>query len=139
MKTLVISLFAALISVASAAQNFALSHANQLCQEGKFDDAAKAYEDILAQGLENASLYYNLGYSYYKLGEIGKAALNFERSKRLNPSDDDVNFNLEQIYAATDKMEVVKPIFFEQWFVSFQNIMNSDGWAVVFVVLFALV
>ncbi len=139
MKKLFLSFFSALICVIAGAENLTLAHANQLCQDGEYDKAVQAYELLLGQGLESASLYYNLGYSYYKQGEIGKAALNFERSKRLNPSDADVEFNLEQIYASTDKMEVIQPIFFEKWIASFRNITNSDGWAWVFIVLFALI
>ena len=46
------------------------------------DDYATAiqiYESLLKNG-ESADVYYNLGNSYYKAGEIAKAVLNYERA-----------------------------------------------------------
>ena len=83
-------------------------------------------------------MYYNLGYSYYKQGALGKAILNFERSKRLKPSDADVAANLEQLYSLTDKMQVVEPVIFETWWQNLKNAFGSDGWAVVFIIVFVL-
>ncbi len=115
-----------------------IEEADQMAMDGKFAEASVAYEQILAEGQESAELYYNLGYSYFKQGMLGKAILNFERSKRLNPSDPDVAENLSQAYALTDKMQVVEPIVFDRAWQSFKATFGSDGWAVTFVILFAL-
>lgn len=139
MKRLKIILLAIIASLNVVAQdNDRMREANALCQDSKFDEAAQIYESIRAQGLESATLYYNLGYAYYKQASLGKAILNFERAHRLAPNDDDIAFNLEQAYALTDKMQTIEPIFFVRWWQAFCNITNSDGWAVVFVVLFIL-
>ena len=41
--------------------------------------AIQVYETLLKNG-EAADVYYNLGNSYYKIGEIAKAVLNYERA-----------------------------------------------------------
>ena len=41
--------------------------------------AIQIYEALLKNG-EAADVYYNLGNSYYKIGEIAKAVLNYERA-----------------------------------------------------------
>ena len=44
---------------------------------------------------ESADIYYNLGNSYYKMNNIAKAVLNYERALLLNPGNNDIRFNLE--------------------------------------------
>jgi hypothetical protein len=116
-----------------------LQHANKLAMDGQNAEAINTYNYILGEGYESAELYYNLGYCHYKSGKLGPAILNFERAKRLNPSDEDTQYNLEQAYEMTDKMQKLTPIFIFRWWDSFRNITNSDGWAVIFIVFFVLV
>ena len=48
--------------------------------------AIQIYEALLKNG-EAADVYYNLGNSYYKIGEIAKAVLNYERALLLQPGN----------------------------------------------------
>lgn len=137
MKRLITSILLASLAVLTFAQS-PLAEANDLCQSGKYAEATAKYEDILATGRESASLYYNLGYCYYKQSQLGRAALNFERARRLAPADEDILFNLEQIYASTDKMEVLEPVFFVRWWQQFKDLLSSDGWAAAFIALLVL-
>ncbi len=111
---------------------------DKLAQDGNFAEAIDSYEAILASGQESAELYYNLGYSYFKFGSLGKAILNFERAKRLAPSDPDIAANLEIAYALTDKMEIVQPPVTDRIWDSIKDMFSSDGWAWVFVLGFIL-
>lgn len=135
----IFSIIMLLIAVSSyAADDARMQQALSLCQEGKFDEAVNTYEAILGEGRESATLYYNLGYAYYKSGQLGKAILNMERAQRLNPTDTDVKANLEQAYSLTDQMQTIEPVFFVRWWHQFTNILNSDGWAVLFIILFVV-
>ena len=138
MKKYLSILLATLASFASFAQVTTIEQANALAQEGKFSEASQAYEAILANGQESAHLYYNLGYSYYKQGLLGRAIINMERAKRLSPSDPDIQTNLELAYAQTDRMQIVEPFFLETWWQDFKDSLTSDGWAVTFVLTFFL-
>jgi tetratricopeptide (TPR) repeat protein len=62
--------------------------------EGRYADAAAAYEEVRGAGVESANLYYNLGNAYFRAGDVGRAVLNYERARRLAPSDPDVLANL---------------------------------------------
>jgi len=42
-------------------------------------------------------VYYNLGNSYFRNGNAGKAILNYERARRLIPRDSDLNFNYRHV------------------------------------------
>lgn len=55
--------------------------------------AIKEYEEILQNGLMSGELYFNLGNSYLKKGNLGKAILNYERARLLIPRDSDLESN----------------------------------------------
>ena len=72
-----------------------VSAENELYNTGKYQDAIRKYQYVLGQGFESSDLYYNLGNAFYKSGNATYAILNYERAKKLSPSDDDVRYNLE--------------------------------------------
>lgn len=90
--------------------------ANVLYRQGNFEAAAAKYTQIEEQGVANAALYYNLGNCHYKLGEIGRAILYYERALRLSPSDDDVIENLSIANQATvDKLKIPEAFALARW------------------------
>ena len=98
MKKLIISILTIALPIVAAQAQPSAADADALARDGKYAEAADAYEAVLNTGMESADLYYNLGYSYFKQGMLGKAILNFERCQRLNPSDPDVTANLAHTY-----------------------------------------
>jgi tetratricopeptide (TPR) repeat protein len=78
-----------------AGQDAFFDEGNQRYQDGDFDGALASYARILEAGLESGDLYYNLGNTYFKRGEIGPAILYYERARRLMPGDDDLLANLD--------------------------------------------
>ncbi len=78
-----------------AGQGAFFDEGNLRYQEGNFDGALERYSRILDDGLESGELYYNVGNTYFKLGELGPAILYYERARRLMPGDDDLLANLE--------------------------------------------
>ena len=92
--------------------------------------ATHIYEQLLVTEGEAASVYYNLGNSYYKQGEIARAILNYERALMLAPANSDIQFNLELARSKTvDKNALVTELFLVRWIRSFTNILSADGWA----------
>jgi tetratricopeptide (TPR) repeat protein len=83
-----------LTSGVCAGQDAFFDEGNQRYQDGDFDGALVSYARILEEGLESGDLYYNLGNTYFKRGEIGPAILYYERARRLMPADDDLLANL---------------------------------------------
>ncbi len=70
--------------------------ANKEYKEGRYQEAIRLYEE-LQTGHPYASVYYNLGNAYAKSGDFGKAILNFERARRLNPRDPEILSNLNYV------------------------------------------
>ena len=84
--------------------------ADALYQSGQYQQAAEKYEQIV-DSIQNSAVYYNLGNAYFRLGNRGKAILNYERAKRLMPRDKDTNFNLKVAKARNvDSFDLVKPL-----------------------------
>jgi len=71
------------------------NQANKFYEAGDYQQAAAAYEKVLAAGKANWQVYYNLGNAYYKQKQYGRAILNYERAQRLNRDNEDIDFNLD--------------------------------------------
>lgn len=68
---------------------------NRLYEEGKYSQAIKVYNELVAVGAVDGFLFYNLGNAYFKEGRIGSTILWYSRATRILPRDGDVITNLE--------------------------------------------
>ncbi|KJR43039.1 membrane protein containing DUF1058 [Candidatus Magnetoovum chiemensis] len=69
--------------------------AAKLYEKGSFNEALQKYSEVLEKGCESGNLYYNMGNSYFKADNIGKAVLYYKRALRLIPSDSDLLSNYD--------------------------------------------
>lgn len=87
-----------------------VSPANQLYNQNQFREAAEIYERAIAGGVENGHLYYNLGNTYFRMGSLPKAILNYVKAQNLLPRNEDVEANLEYAVRQTaDQLDGRKP------------------------------
>ena len=113
--------------------------ANLAYTEGRWTDAIKDYEAISAAGLESAALYCNTGDAYFKDDNIPAAILYYERALKIDPSYADARHNVELLEGRIqDRIEPVPELILKTWFRHFCWILDSDSWAVCFIVFFAL-
>jgi tetratricopeptide (TPR) repeat protein len=111
--------------------------ANQLYQEDKFDEAIIQYETILNNGLVSPKLYYNLGNSYYRMGHIGKAILNYERALKLDPGNEDVEYNISIVKARTiDNIREVPKLFIVEWWEGLLAALSTTTWLLIVVAVY---
>jgi tetratricopeptide (TPR) repeat protein len=71
--------------------------ANQAYQAGKYEEAKVDYLQLVHAGQYSADLFYNLGNVCFKLGDRGRAILNYERALLLNPGLDEAESNLRAV------------------------------------------
>lgn len=78
-----------------------LAEANRLYEAGQFAEATAAYQALVDTGVMSGIAYYNLGNAYFKIGDVGRAILNYRRAQQLLPRDADVADNLRLAQAQT--------------------------------------
>jgi tetratricopeptide (TPR) repeat protein len=71
--------------------------ANQAYQNGKYEEAKVDYLQLVHGGQYSADLFYNLGNVWFKLGDQGRAILNYERALLLNPRLEEAESNLHAV------------------------------------------
>jgi len=114
-------LFASLLPLICAGELFAVdvtadfSTANRLYAEGKFSDAASAYENILQTGAQSPALLFNYANAEFKAGNLGKAIAAYRRAELLAPRDSEIRANLgfvrNQVQGAT-----IRESRWQSWF-----------------------
>jgi len=73
----------------------AFDSANKLYEEGKFAEAASAYEKLAQSGRTFPALYFNLGNALFKSGQVGRAIAAYRTAGQITPRDPDVRANLQ--------------------------------------------
>jgi tetratricopeptide (TPR) repeat protein len=110
--------------------------ANAAYAKKDYVTAIKLYENIISANKESATLYYNLGNAYLKSNDIGKAILNYERAKKLDPDDEEINTNLKLATQKTeDKIENAPTLFFAQWDNGVTDVLSEKAWSILLIVL----
>jgi tetratricopeptide (TPR) repeat protein len=110
--------------------NEIFSTANAQYQKSEFEQAAAQYEKIISLGYESAEVYYNLGNCYFKLNQTGPAILNYERAKKINPDNDDINFNLRLAnLRVADRIEPLPEMMLVKALKNILSALSVDGWS----------
>lgn len=115
-----------------------------------FKKAISLYEKCLSAGTVSSEIYYNLGNSYYKTDDFGKAVLNFNRALKENPSNENARNNLTYLRSKISDLnkaelkgkkgdiEIDEPSFGETIYNSIAKNVHSNTWAVLSVISFIL-
>ena len=85
------------VSLIAVGQDTLNADGNNLYASGRYIEALEAYSSLLQNNLTNKSravVLYNMGNSYYKMGELSQTILYYERSLRLYPRFKDARYNL---------------------------------------------
>lgn len=73
----------------------AMAAANELLAAGHIDQAGAIYRQLLDQGVEDATVFYNLGNVAMLQGNPARALTLYEQAAELSPRDSDIRHNLE--------------------------------------------
>lgn len=106
----------------------ALEDADNAFLQKKYKEAIRGYEAVLQQG-ENADIYYNLGNAYFRVNDLGRAVLSYERALALAPADEDVRHNLEVCQAkVANQFNLPSEMFFITWLRDLVMHRSCDAW-----------
>jgi tetratricopeptide (TPR) repeat protein len=111
-------------------QELTIAKANKAYSDGYFANAAELYKSVISGGYESAELYYNLGNASYKMNDYASAILYYEKARKLDPGNEDVNFNLKIANTKiTDKIEPIPELFYKRWYRDLVESFSVDQWA----------
>ncbi len=110
--------------------NDLLINAEKAYETKNYKKAIEAYEQLIKEGYVSSHLYYNLGNSYYRNNQLGKAIYNYERAKKIDPNNADVKNNLTIAYSKTiDKIEVKENFFISAVKTNVLSSFSTTTWA----------
>ena len=65
----------------------AVSGGDSAMDKEEFAVAAQKYQTLVDAGIKHSELYFNLGNAYLRSGQLGRALVNYERARQLNPGN----------------------------------------------------
>ncbi len=104
------------------------AQAVQKYQAGDYPAAVSLNERVLKDaGVESAAVYFNLGNSYFRAGNLGKSMINYLRAERLAPRDGDIRANLVFARQAVEQYESEKTVSsHSRWFGVFSSLSSGE-------------
>ncbi len=116
-----------------------IAEGNKAYSDGLYLDAVSLYQQVAESGFEAPELYYNLGNSYFKLNDFPHAILWYERARRLDPGNEDIDYNLNVANSKiADKIDPLPELFYIRWYRSVLNLFPVKTWAIQTIVYFIL-
>jgi tetratricopeptide (TPR) repeat protein len=124
---LALTFTAALGAHAQDAGGDTLDAANQAYTEGHYDQASRQFQDLIQAHGYSAALCFDLANAEAKAGRIGPAILNYERARYLDPSDRDIDHNLQ----LARQQAGLKPNSLRWWQVALRALTINQWLAIV--------
>jgi hypothetical protein len=85
----------------------ALDSTDEQQAQGYYRQAIEAYQQLIAAGVRNAKLHYNLGNAYFLHHDLGRAILHYRRGLQLEPANQRLRANLR--YARSQRLDQIDP------------------------------
>ena len=129
-----IVLLLAVSSVSAQTPEEIFNRGNAAYEDDRYEDAAEDYRSLLRYKIQDAVVEYNLANTEFRLGNLGRAILHYERARRLDPVDRDIQGNLAFARSLTfDRVESAPLATVVRWTHAVQNRLGPDrqAWAVL--------
>lgn len=112
-----------------ATQNY--QKANAAYEKNEYMTAADLYRKAIDEGVADSRLYFNYANSLFRINQLGMAILYLEKAHKLNPDDEDIQFNLRFVNAQiVDKNPVTETNVLTKvlWFLHSSYSINQGLW-----------
>lgn len=137
-KTIIATLALLMLTLPATFAATAVQQADSAYNKKNFQDALYYYQAAAEKDGVSSDLYYNMGNTYYRLGDLGHAVLNYRRALALDPSNEEARLNLEFVRTKiTDKPED-DSTFLRNVHFKIVSWMSPDAWAWTSMGVFAL-
>jgi tetratricopeptide (TPR) repeat protein len=103
-----------------------------LFTSSQYKEAVQLWTEIYNTGYRSAELNYNIGNAYFKLNDIPDAILFYERAYLLDPTDENINYNLQIARTLiVDRFQEIPELFFIRWYNLVSLFLSANAWAVI--------
>lgn len=142
MKQIIISLATIFLALSMSAAGANIPDYDQQADSAYAADnfalAEELYLKAAGEQGTSSTLFYNLGNTYYRQGNLGKAIVNYERALKLDPSNADARANLEFVKGKiTDKAPDSSSVIGKA-IDTVINAFHADAWAWIALAMFTL-
>lgn len=104
----------------------------------RYVQAVAAYDSALVDG-PSPALYRNLGNAHYRMNDLPRAVLNYERALRLTPTDRTLRHDLALCATKLqDRFQPRQEMFFVTWSRQLRDALSADGWGCLGILSFLL-
>ena len=119
---LIVLIFSLSETTALHANSIKFKNANELFDSKNYTEAIQNYNDLSTNGV-SVNLLFNLGNSYYKAGEVGKALSSYQKALKLAPRNPDLikNFNFVRKQVPTPPIPItlsqklIRKLSIDEW------------------------
>lgn len=100
--------------------------------------ALELYNEACDSVGSSSDLYYNIANTYYRLGDLGRAVLWYERALQLDPTNDDAAANLAFVNTRITDKPVDNRSLISRGYDNLTASFHPDTWAWITFILFTL-
>jgi len=119
-------------------QNNLVNEAIEAYNNKDYQKSINIYSELLTANSFSPELYYNLGDSYFKIGDYGNSLLYFEKALKYQPKNENIIHNIYVVKRKIDSEIIELPDFFlKRWWDSLTNLLSLEVWSILSI-LFAL-
>ncbi|PBQ30813.1 hypothetical protein CNR22_03155 [Sphingobacteriaceae bacterium] len=130
MKNVLYVILCVFFFASPAYSNHFLEKAEKAYDNKKYKVAIESYEKLIKEGYKSYQLYFNLGNSYYRNNELGKAIYYYELARKIEPNDEDVRINLAIASGKTiDKIDSKENFFITAVKTNLLSSFTTTTWA----------
>ena len=122
-----LSFFFIIASARSQDSAAVFNAANKSYEQGKYSEAANAYEKMIQSGSVSAPVYFNLGNAYLKSSQLGRAIVAYRKAEKISPRDPDVRANLTFARGQASGGTVVSSRIWQR----FLGALTLNEWAII--------
>lgn len=103
-----------------------------------YRSAIRLYTQIIEEHGPSAQIYYNLGNSYYRVNDISKAVLCYQRALNIDPSYNDARINLKFVKSHIADLPEDDSSFLGNLHEKIIALMTPNAWAISALISFIL-
>lgn len=113
---------------------------NNFYKSEQYEEAISLYKRIIENGYESGPLYYNIGNSYFRMGELGYAILYYEKALKIDPGNEDVQYNLRLVNARIiDKIKELPDVPIMAYWDIVVTYFSVDAWLTIFLIFWIMI